>query len=130
MKINKFGLLNTKIDHNFSLNNYNILIMTVEYLYKLELPGDILIKIRKYFDMHPIAIIYNNYINELIYLSRNIDFLDLINHFIRKYEYNEDDPDFCIRWAFIEHDKNFKYWIQIYKKWLLWEGVLYNLIYD
>ena len=104
--------------------------MTIEYLYKLQLPDEILIKIRNYFNMHPIAIIFNNSFNELVHLSSNFDFQDLIDHFIRKYEYNDDDPDFCIRWTFIEHDKNFKYWKQLYKKWLLWEGVLYNLTFN
>ena len=63
-------------------------------------------------------------------ISMTLAFQDLIMHFCRKYELNEDHPDFLARWLHIQENENFKVWSNMYKQWNLWEGVIYNKIND
>jgi len=98
-------------------------------LYCLNLPSDILIIIRKYIGKHKLAVIYLENLERVEFLSKEVDYQDLMYHFYRHYELFDDEPDFCLRWRLITKNSSFKEWKKMYKWWLLWEGVLFNKLF-
>tara|TARA_Y100000739_G_C20517969_1_gene422708 strand:+ start:185 stop:505 length:321 start_codon:yes stop_codon:yes gene_type:complete len=92
-------------------------------------PNEILINIREYIGPHKIAKIFTDTINKIEIISKEEPFQDLMFHFYRHYELYDNEPDFSIRWTFIEENACFKDWQKMYKWWYLWEGILFNKLF-
>tara|TARA_Y100000389_G_scaffold204506_1_gene257515 strand:- start:24959 stop:25393 length:435 start_codon:yes stop_codon:yes gene_type:complete len=96
------------------------------FKYTSELPDEIKIYIRGYIPKNPIYVIYNKKLNQFKKLIHNVEFQDIVMHCYRRYEENENSPEFLSLFNLIKRSSNFNEWLKLYNEWKLWESVIYN----